>query len=231
MKSRITLCLVVLIGYFVNCYGQTDMFSISKGKISVGSEYLSEYVLKEPFVPSGMKVYTYKTLNETNPSNTQQEYRISLVGTSPTMDNFFDGFRIFDANNKKIFEMWGYSPLRNVGIITMNNDNVQPYVVVPLDEESFALIFGGITFDSDDTAPEMLIVVINKDNAKVVFDRPALAYSYTASPNFSIEFVDEMGWIQNEFGNDETPTAEPLASRTKHKIWREGNMLKYKSWK
>lgn len=65
--------------------------------------------------------------------------------------------------------------------------------------------------------------------AAVVFDDEAYAYKYTLGENFSIEFVDDINGLYNK-----TPivfTDCYLKSRTKYKIWREGNMLKYKSWK
>ena len=65
--------------------------------------------------------------------------------------------------------------------------------------------------------------------AQVVFDNYAFAYKYTPAPKFSIEFVDDWSGI----GEDPDIYKKPsfLLGRTKHKIWREGNVLKYKSWK
>ncbi len=65
--------------------------------------------------------------------------------------------------------------------------------------------------------------------AKVVFDNYTYAYKFTPAPNFTIEFIEDISGI----GEDSEIYKKPsfLRSRTKHKIWREGNMLKYKSWK
>ncbi len=38
----------------------------------------------------------------------------------------------------------------------------------------------------------MRIVVVSKDKATVVFDGPALTYKYTAPPNFSMAFTDDV---------------------------------------
>lgn len=46
-----------------------------------------------------------------------------------------------------------------------------------------------------------------------------------------MEFIEKLDWKTNNYGNDDAPYANPLSSRTKYKIWKEGNMLKYTSWK
>ena len=93
---------------------------------------------------------------------------------------------------------------------------------MPLSNDSFALFFGGWPFDGGD-APEMVIVIVVGDTARVVYDDRAYAYKYSSGKSFAIEYVTEI---------DELPITDSfLKNVTKHKIWREGNMLKYKSWK
>ena len=97
-----------------------------------------------------------------------------------------------------------------------------------LSNESFALFFGGWLFGGDET-PEMVVVVVSGDKAKVVFDDYAYAYKYTPGEHFSIEYVDDINGLR-AIGSPGF-TDSYLKKRTKYKIWREGNMLKYKSWK
>jgi hypothetical protein len=63
----------------------------------------------------------------------------------------------------------------------------------------------------------------------VVFDDNAYAYKYTPGEHFSIEYVDDINGLR-AIGSPGF-TDSYLKKRTKYKIWREGNMLKYKSWK
>ena len=138
----------------------------------------------------------------------------------------YDGFSIL-YNGKNILTYYTGGPLYNCGNITLWK-NQSRFLQIPLDNKSFALCFGGWIFDQDE-APELVIVVVSDGKAQVVFDNYAFAYKYTPAPNFSIEFVDDWSGI----GEDPDIYKKPsfVRGRTKHKIWREGNVLKYKSWK
>ena len=170
----------------------------------------------------------YNTFNITSP-NELHRYQIS-IGGYPAQDAMGDSYEYFDItyNGKKLMRKWGYAPLWDVRLLTKNEDDRNYYIIVPLDDNSFALLFAGLVFDGDDDAGEMIVVVVNKDKATVVFDRPACAYSFTPAPNFAIEFTEKIDDILNADGYAIGTKADMKA--TKHKIWKEGNMLKYKSW-
>ena len=170
----------------------------------------------------------YNTFNITSP-NELHRYQIS-IGGYPAQDAMGDSYEYFDItyNGKKLMRKWGYAPLWDVRLLTKNEDDRNYYIIVPLDDNSFALLFAGLVFDGDDDAGEMIVVVVNKDKATVVFDRPACAYSFTPAPNFAIEFTEKIDDILNADGYAIGTKADMKA--TKHKIWQEGNMLKYKSW-
>ena len=175
------------------------------------------YILKEYDVPqNGKDSYKVKiaTVEGENWAKDMNELRT------------FDSFEIY-CNEKKIFAYLAGELLHDVENITMEA-NESPFIKVPLSDDSFALFFGGWPYDGGD-APEMVIAVVSGENAKVIYDNRALAYKYTPAPNFSIEFVETIG---NLYENDPIVFTDSfLKSRTKHKIWKEGNMLKYKSWK
>ena len=170
----------------------------------------------------------YNTFNITSP-NELHRYQIS-IGGYPAQDAMGDSYEYFDItyNGKKLMRKWGYAPLWDVRLLTKNEDDRNYYIIVPLDDNSFALLFAGLVFDGDDDAGEMIVVVVNKDKATVVFDKPACAYSFTPAPNFAIEFTEKIDDILNADGYAIGTKADMKA--TKHKIWQEGNMLKYKSW-
>ena len=134
----------------------------------------------------------------------------------------YDGFSIL-YNGKNILTYYTGGPLYNCGNITLWK-NQSRFLQIPLDNKSFALCFGGWIFDQDE-APELVVVVVSDGKAQVVFDNYAFAYKYTPAPKFSIEFVDDWSGI----GEDPDIYKKPsfLLGRTKHKIWREGNVLKY----
>ena len=180
--------------------------------VSPGDSLAKLYVLHSYTVKSSQgEAYTIK-INSLNDARKDRED--------------YDGFSIL-YNGKDILTYYTGGPLYNCGNITLWK-NQSRFLQIPLDNKSFALCFGGWIFDQDE-APELVIVVVSDGKAQVVFDNYAFAYKYTPAPNFSIEFVDDWSGI----GEDPDIYKKPsfVRGRTKHKIWREGNVLKYKSWK
>lgn len=177
-----------------------------------------------------MEIYTYRTYPVSSP-NGASRYTVHLVGVNEKKyDDFYDGFRIVDSKGKEILLHSGYDPLSTVEYLTTVRDDKRPFVQIPLDDDSFALIFGGILYEYDDGAGQMIIVVVRGDRATIVFDNYAFAYKYTSSPDFSIEFTDDVYGLLDEHGLY-TITEGTLKPHTKYKIWQEGNTLKYKTWK
>ena len=173
------------------------------------------------------KIYTHKFYTIKSQSGANYTLNLNSVNDpDPKLEGGYSGFSIL-YKGQSILTYYPGDPLYNCESITLEKDK-SPFLQIPLDEKSFALCFGGWNFGIDN-APELVIVVVSEGKAKVVFDNYAYAYKYTPAPNFSIEFVDDIAGI----GEDSEIYKKPsfLRSRTKHKIWREGNMLKYKSWK
>ena len=189
-------------------------FPLIKGSyaVSPGDPLAKLYVLHSYTVKSSHgEAYTVKINSLNDPRKDREDY---------------DGFSIL-YNGKNILTYYTGDPLYNCGNITLRR-NKSRFLQIPLDDKSFALCFGGWIFDQDE-APELVIVVVSDGKAQVVFDNYAFAYKYTPAPKFSIEFVDDWSGI----GEDSDIYKKPsfLHGRTKHKIWREGNVLIYKSWK
>ncbi len=169
-----------------------------------------------------MPIYTFKECDIT--SDNKDSYRIKIKGIGYEKmfeDNgTYDFFEIYHEN-KMILRHISYNMLYDVRYITGKASN-DLFIKVPLSNDSFALFFGGWFFP-DGTPSEMVVVVVTGDTAKVVYDDYAYAYKYTPGENFAIEYVKEI--------EDFPITESILKNQTKYKIWKEGNMLKYKSWK
>ncbi len=231
MRKTLFLSIALLVFPLTLAAQSKDLFSYNDGNIIPNHEFFSSSTHDVSPLDTAT-AYIYEKVAEGFASGKNEPVAICFVGTSKTSaDGAYDAVRIYSQSGKLLLERWGYNPLRSV-----EGQNMQPYskaryVKVPLDNDAFALIFGGELFDSATEAPEMMISVVKGTEAKVVFDRPAMAFKYSAPPHFSIEFVEEMDWETNSMGNSDYPHANPLPSRTKHKIWKEGNMLKYVSWK
>ena len=229
--KKLTASLGIAYMTLVSATAQTvDLFN-REGKDIIPKEQFIAFYEKESTGGSRFRnspTNEYNTFNITSP-NELHRYQIS-IGGYPAQDAMGDSYEYFDItyNGKKLMRKWGYAPLWDVRLLTKNEDDRNYYIIVPLDDNSFALLFAGLVFDGDDAAGEMIVVVVNKDKATVVFDRPACAYSFTPAPNFAIEFTEKIDDILNADGYAIGTKADMKA--TKHKIWKEGNMLKYKSW-
>ena len=202
------------------------------------TENLFEWQGGNRIIPNGKFLEKYKGIYTDYPTYIYKEYDISInkensyilkmKGFDKTMSDLgtFDGFEIYHEG-KKILDYLSYGHLFDVRYIT--EEKCRDYFIkVTLSNESFALFFGGWLFGGDET-PEMVVVVVSGDKAKVVFDDYAYAYKYTPGEHFSIEYVDDINGLR-AIGSPGF-TDSYLKKWTKYKIWREGNMLKYKSWK
>lgn len=197
----------------------------------------SEIATKEAFLPlvkdsytvslhdPRYKVYTIHTYTVKSAQGEMYTIKLNSVDDARYCGDY-DGFSI-EHKGKSILTYYTGGPLYNCGNITLYTDESR-FLQIPLDDKSFALCFGGWIFDQDE-APELVIVVVSEGKAKIVYDNYAFAYKYTPAPAFSIDFVDDWSGM----GEDPDLYKKPsfLLGRTKHKIWREGNVLKYKSWK
>ena len=226
---KLTALLGIAYMTLVSATAQTvDLFK-REGKDIIPKEQFIAFYEKESIFDYAKekKTHIYKEFDTTS-SNGIYQYKISMGGLSPNSENgIYENLNI-SYKGKNILHQYGYAPLWDVSLLTMNKDDRNYYIKVPLDDNSFALLFAGLVFDGDDEAGEMIVVVVNQDKATMVYDRPACAYSFTPAPNFAIEFTEKTDDILNADGYAIGAKADMKA--TKHKIWKEGNMLKYKSW-
>ena len=168
--------------------------------------------------PDGKDSYSLKFISYDN----------SNYGDTPPPYDYF----ILSQGGSVVLKAESGNPMQTVACQTMDKSNAY-YLQIPLEDKTFALLLGGWYYGYGE-APEMKIIVVKNGKAKIVFDNYAYAYKYQAPPAFSMEFVDDVTWNEDHFelsGDYQVPSTAALKTRTKYKIWREGNMLKYKSWK
>lgn len=223
-KLRASIFIFFLLGITCSIGAQTEenVFEWqANNEIAAKNEFLPLYRGKYSNDPT----YVYKEYDVS--INNQDSHKLKIKGFDKTMSKTFDAFEIYH-NGKRILEYFSSDLLYDVRYITVKASEAY-YLKVPLSDDSFALLFGGWLFGSGDETTEMIIAVVSGDKAKVVFDDYAYAYKYTPGENFAIEYVDDINGL---YDNDPIVFTESfLKTRTKHKIWKEGNMLKYKSWK
>lgn len=229
MKAyRIILLLVVLLSGNSHLSAQlaSDVFSYFGDQIMSNVMFFSQETVPSGtnYIPSGIPIYEIG-------KDMTNRCKIAYIDTDKNSDSqLCEGIRIYGGDNTILLEQWSYSAIQDVSNITLGA-STKRYLPIRLDSKTTALIFGGAIYDTSEESPEMMIVVARADEARLVFDRPAMVYAYTPEPNFSIEYVEKMDWGNYENCDVFTPNAKTIATQTKHKIWKEGNMLKYKSWK
>lgn len=221
------LFLITLFGVSCSIVAQTEenLFEWGTGNsIVVKDKFLGLYS-EEGF--GDIPLYTYKEYDVS--SDNGDSYRLKLMGANTEMP-IHGNYDLYEIcyKNKTILRHYPHDLLYDTRFISVDK-STDYFIKVPLSDDSFALFFGGWLFGSGDEATEMVVVVVSGGRAKVVFEDYAYAYQYTPGDNFSLEFIDDINGL---YDIDSIGFSESyMKVRTKYKIWKEGNMLKYKSWK
>ena len=181
-------------------------------------------------VPEDWKTYVYGKDILMSP-NGKYTYEIQRIGLNEEPTGLmYEAVRIL-LDGRTILTRWGADPFWTIKYLTMQKNDQRTFLFIPLDDESFALIFEGWFFQTEIEAAKMLIVVVHKDQATVVYEAPAIAFKYETTPTFSIEYTETVKQVLNKEGYIDDYAADTKSTNWKHKIWKEGNILKYKSWK
>ena len=226
MKRLLFIILLLGVARFAGAQTSENLFEWQDGNAIVPKEKFLG--LNPGWSIGNVPLYTYKEYEVY--SDNQNIYQVKIRGAGNEEMSKYGGYDFFEiyCGDKQILRCIPHDILCDVRYITVKQSK-DYFIKVPLSADSFALFFGGWLFGSGDTATEMVVVVVSGDKAKVVFDDYAYAYKYTPGENFAIEYVDDIDGL-HAIGSAGFTEAY-LKSRTKYKIWKEGNMLKYKSWK
>ena len=231
MKKIAILLSAIIVN--INVYSQENIFSWS-GESIVSKPQFMPLLWNEINDTGSDPTYTIDNTTLKTPDGKDSyslkfiSYDNSNYGDTPPPYDYF----ILSQGGSVVLKAESGNPMQTVACQTMDKSNAY-YLQIPLEDNAFALLLGGWYYGYGE-APETIIVIVKEDTAKIVFDNYAYAYKYQAPPAFSMEFVDDVTWNEDHFelsGDYQVPTAAALKTRTKHRIWREGNMLKYESWK
>ncbi|MCQ2052170.1 MAG: hypothetical protein MJY74_08205 [Bacteroidaceae bacterium] len=180
--------------------------------------------------------YLHKTIPV---SSSNGQYNIYVETRSESDDVDFDEFyvvRLFDSDKSSVLlSMIGAGFFTTTRWLSKDPDDLNLFIQVPLDENSYALIFAGWYWYPSVIPGEMIIVVINKNEATLVYDGAAASISsngYTLTPDsFSMDFVSNLsGLVLNEITDQFEEVGEGLSGKTKYTLYKEGAMLKIRTW-
>lgn len=219
MRTIITFLLFFLIGVAVHAQTGERIFTYdAAGSVAPNTKFIDKQELwndgtvmaheADVTVQSSDKAYTY-TLNLLQ-METADEMKVFDV-----IDIKCAGKSIFKMKSREAWD-GGY----------WVDDNTQlGYVTVRhLDVHVTALVFMGWCYDS--TPPWIMIVILNKDKATVVFNqRGVVTECRTDQPyGLNIQYVDKI----QEYDNAEDTTPSPADNELKKfRIWQEGQYLRF----
>lgn len=241
MKAKLYLLLLLASVGIQSCSEQNNdeanLFERIGGKVVAKAEYATRHDPDvERWIDSlGLKVTDYRAFPVSS-ANNQYKCTVRIEGLqSNVKDDSFEQVSIVDANGTTIYrqydEMFGKMWLLMCDMSTTPQYDTY-FEKVDLDDDSYALFFSKWFYSCCPQDPgDMLIIVVNKNVATMVYEGPAYAISPTDfhSKDFSIEFVkDARGLYNDDDGFVFTP--DRLAKHTKYKIFKDGNILKIQSW-
>ena len=241
MKKKLFLLLLTMLCLSMSsCYAQqviseTNLFEWSDENIVPKSIFieLDDQPSENSLESVGYTPNTYHSFSICS-LNSNYNYTIQIKGQGIEDETKrYELFTITDNNGNTIYKRFGYDPLTTTQWLSGDDNDTNYFRKIDLNEDCFALIFAGWFFGYGSESGEMIIVIVNKNVATLVYDDYALATTATdfTSSNFSMDFVKNGA----EFINSDTGlldlTSANLAGRTKYTLYKEGDMLKIREWR
>lgn len=219
------------------CFAQENLFNWNNGSVIPNTSYIKYNEPKQsrnsqsPIIAATDKILHTYTLSS---KNGQYDCSIQLVcDRNVTEENkYYREFVITANNGSLIYRRSGWAGLTTTKWWSQNFSDNNYYRRIDLNNDSYALLFAGNQSDWEELFGEMIIVIISKNVATLVYDGPAKVISSTDfnQTPFSMDFItDATNLIDTETGLfDITPNK--LAGRTKYRLYKDGDVLKIASW-
>ena len=236
MRKVLLLSQIMMFWCAITCVAQQNLFTWVDGNVVANSNYI---VYEEPQLSPSMIsgiAKTSHTLHSYQVSSLNNEYEcdVNIVTNNIEDDDpyCYEQFDIKSKSGSLIFRRRGIGPLTKTFHLSCDYNDVNYFRKIDLNNDSYALFFTGWCSGIDDDLGEMVIVVVSKNVATLVYDGPAAAITPTNfnSSSFTMDFVtDGTGLKDFETGLlDITP--EKLVGKTKYRLYKDGDVLKIVSW-
>ena len=236
LKSLILLILINM----SSCYAQqviseTNLFEWSDENIVPKSIFieLDDQPSENSLESVGYTPNTYHSFSISS-LNSNYNYTIQIKGQGIEDETKrYELFTITDNNGNTIYKRFGYDPLTTTRWLSGDDNDTNYFRKIDLNEDCFALIFAGWYHYYDDNPGEMIIIIVNRNVATLVYDGNAVAISPTNfdSNCFSMDYVKDAENLRNQETGEMEITPAKLAGRTKYTLYKEGDMLKIREWR
>jgi hypothetical protein len=235
---RRTLLFVLMISKISSFYAQpTNVFEWSNGNDIPNNNFIE--ITKQPsesrLASAGYTTQLYHSF-VVRSSNNEYECQIKILGQNGVNEDEHHRYELFclvNNNGSTIVKRYGaFGPLTTTRWLSGNIDDNNYFRKIDLDDDSYALFFAGWFYYYDNEPGEMIIVVVSKNVATIVYHGYAVAITPTDfnSNNFSMDFVKDATGLVNPNTGFVDITPDKLVGRTKYRLYKEGNMLKITSW-
>ena len=116
--------------------------------------------------------------------------------------------------------------------LSKNYEDTNYFRKVDLDNVSYALFFTGMTPSLDDDLPEMVIVVVSRNVATLVYDGPAAAIDPTTfgSSYFAMNFITDGTGLRDPETGLFNISSGTIGTRPKYAMIKSGNVLSITSY-
>ena len=241
MKKKLFLSLLTMLCLSMSsCYAQqviseTNLFEWSNGNIVPKSIFieLDDQPSENSLESVGYTPNTYHSFSISS-LNRNHNYTIQIKGQGIEDETKrYELFTITDNNGNTIYKRFGYDPLTTTRWLSGDDNDTNYFRKIDLNEDCFALIFAGWYHYYDDNPGEMIIIIVNRNVATLVYDGNAVAISPTNfdSNCFSMDYVKDAENLRNQETGEMEITPAKLAGRTKYTLYKEGDMLKIREWR
>lgn len=240
MKTIFFSLVFMTLSFVTTCVAQTmDLFTWQNGTVIPSSSSFIKYD-HQPSAARLAEMQSKAKLLHSIPVQCQSgQYKcnVQILGTQGIDEDESHCYYQFELRdqyqNTLLFTRRGsYLPLTTTRALSKNYGDLNYFRKIDLDNDTYALIFCGWITGYDDELGEMIIVIVSKNVATLVYDGPAAAITPADfnSGSFSMDIVtDGTDLFDSETGLLNI-TPQTVGNRTKYRIYKSGNILKVTSW-
>lgn len=211
----------------------SDLFEWSDGKVIPNSTFIDPELNDNGNWLDGVELMTWHTI-PVNSANGKYKCNVLIESQSKEDGNHaFERLVIVDSQGTEIISLTREFLTTTEYLDPVVGATENYFEKVDLDDDSYALFLTGWFWTYDTSHPgELIVVVVSKNVATLVYDGLAVAISPTDfdSDDFKMEYVkNASGLVDNETELLKI-TPKGLAYHVKHRMYKEGNILKITSW-
>lgn len=176
--------------------------------------------------PSSMNMYhNYQVTSLNNNYN----WQVKIMGQDGILEDAGHYYEYFDImhNGSLILRWYGKDLLTTTQELSHISNRNNYFEKIPLNGNSYALVFCGMRDSYSDVPGEMIIVVVNKNEATVVYDDYAIAITPTNfdSENFQMYFLKDLSGLYNPSLEDYDTSSENLGGCTFYRLRKVDDLL------